>query len=195
MKPDRLQHTDPTKRFSDRVSFYIRSRPHYPPAVLTQAGFRLRALQLDVAENDDFQAVLAYQGPLAYVYLADRSHCAKRGTACDWKRPPRYREDVLKAAQAYFDANRSGRYAPRMRNTLDMILTRRPRPFGEDDLPFEVYVGGGLDRGGRVPGLAEVAGQGHRVAARVGGGDQLLRVGTRPVLEAGHEAVRALVGA
>ena len=114
-----------------------------PPAVLTQAGFRLRALQLDVAENDDFQAVLAYQGPLAYVYLADRSRCAKRGTACDWKRPPRYREDVLKAAQAYFEANRSGRYAPRMRNTLDMILTRRPRPFGEDDLPFEVYVGGG----------------------------------------------------
>jgi len=34
MKPARLQHTDPTKRFSDRVVFYVRSRPHYPPAVL-----------------------------------------------------------------------------------------------------------------------------------------------------------------
>jgi SAM-dependent methyltransferase len=34
MKPQRLQHTDPTKRFSQRVSFYIRSRPSYPPAVL-----------------------------------------------------------------------------------------------------------------------------------------------------------------
>jgi hypothetical protein len=62
---------------------------------------------------------------------------------CDWSRPPRFREDVLKAAQAYFDANRSGRYAPRMKNTLDMILTRRPRPFAQDDLPFEVYVGHG----------------------------------------------------
>jgi predicted AlkP superfamily pyrophosphatase or phosphodiesterase len=114
-----------------------------PPTVLTDAGFRLRALQLDVAEDDDFQAVLAYQGPLAYVYLADRSSCAKKGTPCDWKRPPRFRADVLKAAQAYFDANRSGRYAPRLKNTLDMILARRPRPFAADDLPFEVYIGGG----------------------------------------------------
>jgi hypothetical protein len=30
-----------------------------------------------------------------------------------------------------------------MKNTLDMILTRRPRPLVEDDLPFEVYVGHG----------------------------------------------------
>jgi SAM-dependent methyltransferase len=34
MKPQRLQHTDPTKRFSQRVEFYIRSRPHYPREVL-----------------------------------------------------------------------------------------------------------------------------------------------------------------
>src|SRR5437868_4581721 len=34
MKPQRLQHTDPTQRFSQRVSFYIRSRPHYPRAAL-----------------------------------------------------------------------------------------------------------------------------------------------------------------
>jgi type I phosphodiesterase/nucleotide pyrophosphatase len=114
-----------------------------PPAVLTGAGFRVRPLQLNVAENDDFDAVLAYQGPIAYVYVADRSKCAKKGAVCDWSRPPRFREDVLKAAQAYFDANRSGRHAPRMKNTLDMILTRRPRPFAEDDLPFEVYVGHG----------------------------------------------------
>jgi predicted AlkP superfamily pyrophosphatase or phosphodiesterase len=114
-----------------------------PPAVLTGAGFRLRPRQLDVAADADFQAVLAYQGPLAYVYVADRSRCQRRGAVCDWSRPPRFREDVLKAAQAYFDANRSGRYAPRMKNTLDMILTRRPRPFAQDDLPFEVYVGHG----------------------------------------------------
>ena len=112
-----------------------------PPAVLTGAGFRLRPLTLDVAA-DDFQAVLAYQGPLAYVYVADRSGCREKGTACDWKRPPRFRQDVLAAAQAYFDANRTGRYAPRMKNTLDMILTRRPRPYAENDRPFEVFLGG-----------------------------------------------------
>jgi len=114
-----------------------------PPAVLTGSGFRLRKLQLDVPEDDDFQAVLAYQGPLAYVYLADRSTCAKEGAACDWKRPPRFEADVLKAAQAFYDANRTGRYAKRMKNTLDLILTRRPRPYAEDDLPFEVYAGRG----------------------------------------------------
>jgi predicted AlkP superfamily pyrophosphatase or phosphodiesterase len=114
-----------------------------PPAVLTGAGFRLRPLQLNVAADHDFNAVLAYQGPIAYVYVADRSKCAKKGAVCDWSRPPRFREDVLRAAQAFYDANRSGRYAPHMKNTLDMILTRRPRPLAEDDLPFEVYVGHG----------------------------------------------------
>jgi predicted AlkP superfamily pyrophosphatase or phosphodiesterase len=114
-----------------------------PPAVLTGAGFRLRPFQLNVAADDDFDTVLAYQGPIAYVYVADRSKCAKKGAVCDWSRPPRFREDVLKAAQAFYDANRSGRYAPRMKNTLDMILTRRPRPVAENDLPFEVYVGHG----------------------------------------------------
>jgi hypothetical protein len=114
-----------------------------PPAVLSGAGFRLRPLQLNVPDNDDFDAVLAYQGPIAYVYVADRSSCREKGAVCDWSRPPRFREDVLEAARAYFDANRHGRYAPRMKDTLDMILTRRPRPYAEDDLPFEVYAGRG----------------------------------------------------
>jgi predicted AlkP superfamily pyrophosphatase or phosphodiesterase len=114
-----------------------------PRAVLEHAGFRVRPFQLQVPAAADFDAVLAYQGPLAYVYVADRSSCPKRGTACDWQRPPRYRTDVLKAAQAFYEANRTGRDAPRMKGTLDMILTRRPRPYAEDDLPFQVYVGGG----------------------------------------------------
>lgn len=113
-----------------------------PPAVLTGAGFRLRPFALDTATRD-FQAVLAYQGPVAYVYLADRSTCAKEGTECDWQRPPRFRQDVLAAAEAYYRANRSGHYAPHLANTLDLILARRPRPYPEDDLPFEVYAGGG----------------------------------------------------
>ena len=114
-----------------------------PRAVLKAAGFRVRPFALDVPADDDFSAVLAYQGPLAYVYVADRSTCAAPGTVCDWSRPPRFDGDVLPAAEAYFQANRRGAHAPEMRGTLDMVLVRRPRPLAEDDLPFEVYVGGG----------------------------------------------------
>src|SRR5688572_24043247 len=117
-----------------------------PPAVLTGAGFRLRPFQLTVEDGDpgaDFQAVLAYQGAMAYVYLADRSTCARPGQRCDWSRPPRYQEDVLAAADAFYRAGAEGRLAPGMAGTLDMVLARRPRPHAEDDLPFEVYVGNG----------------------------------------------------
>jgi hypothetical protein len=114
-----------------------------PRRVLESAGFRVRPFALEVHDDDDFQSVLAYQGPMAYVYVADRSTCAAPHTVCDWHRPPRFTEDVLAVAEAYLQATRTGKYAPEMRNTLDMILVRRPRPFAEDDLPFEVYVGGG----------------------------------------------------
>jgi predicted AlkP superfamily pyrophosphatase or phosphodiesterase len=112
-----------------------------PPAVLRGAGFRLRPFELEVDEDHDFQAVLAYGGAMAYLYVADRSTCLQPEQRCDWTRPPRYDEDVLAAADAFYVANRNGKHAPGMKGTLDLILTRRPRPFAEDDLPFEVYVG------------------------------------------------------
>ena len=34
MKPERLQHTDPTKRFSNRVENYRKYRPRYPKAII-----------------------------------------------------------------------------------------------------------------------------------------------------------------
>jgi hypothetical protein len=111
-----------------------------PPTVLRHAGFRVRPFQREVDAKDRFSAVLAYGGPFAYVYLADRSRCTP---VCDWARPPRYEEDVLPAADAFFRANRDGTGSPAMRSTLDMVLVRRPRPWAEDDLPFEVYVGEG----------------------------------------------------
>ncbi len=114
-----------------------------PPAVLRAAGFRLRPFELEVEKTADFQSVLAYGGAMAYVYLADRSSCISKGTACDWGRPPRFEEDVLPAAEAFYRANASGQAAPSLRGTLDLIMTRKPRPFAEDDLPFEVYLGGG----------------------------------------------------
>jgi hypothetical protein len=114
-----------------------------PPGVLLRAGFRLRPFELEVDSADDFQAVLAYGGALAYVSLADRSTCPDEGNTCDWSRPPRFEEDVLAAAEAFYRANESGEHVPKMRGTLDLILARRPRAHAEDDLPFEVYVGGG----------------------------------------------------
>jgi hypothetical protein len=113
------------------------------PGVLRAAGFRVRPFQLAVADDADFQSVLAYQGPMAYAYLADRSTCPRPGDACEWSRPPRFVEDVLPVAEAYWQANRAGTGAPGLRGTLDLVLTRQPRPYAEDDLPFEVYLGGG----------------------------------------------------
>ena len=114
-----------------------------PPALLAKAGFRVRPFTLEVPDDADFQAVLAYQGAMAYVYLADRSTCSAAGQPCDWTRPPRYREEVLRVAEAFHRNNRDGSLVPGLRGTLDMVLVRRPRPVAEDDLPFEVYVGQG----------------------------------------------------
>lgn len=123
-----------------------------PPAVLRAAGFRVREFTLDDAATKKASAVLAYGGAVAYVYVADRSTCPAGDGAtsdggddapCDWTRPPRFREDVLAAAEAFWEANRTGRGAPGMKGTLDAIFTREPRPYAEDDLPFAVYAGGG----------------------------------------------------
>jgi hypothetical protein len=114
-----------------------------PAGVLEKRGFRLRPAKQNVDEADPFSAVLALGGAMAYVYLADRSTCPAAKDRCDWKQPPRYREDVLDAAEALYQNNRDGRLAPAMRGKLDLIFVRKPLPFAETDLPFEVYIGGG----------------------------------------------------
>jgi hypothetical protein len=110
------------------------------PEVLGAVGFRPRPFEREVDDDDPYSAVLVYGGALAYVYLADRSRCPNISDACDWQAPPRYKEDVLIAAEAFYHANVRG---PAMRGTLDMILVREPRAVDEIDLPFEVYVGDG----------------------------------------------------
>jgi hypothetical protein len=115
-----------------------------PPAVLRHAGFRVRAPTLTVSKDADFQAVLAYGGAMAYVYLADRSECGKEGTPCVWAAPPRFEEDVMVAAEAFARAHAGGTGSPRMKGTLDLILARHPKPFREDDEPFQVYADGKL---------------------------------------------------
>ena len=113
-----------------------------PAAVVKAAGFRPRKFVLNPGPNDqDYQAVFAYQGAIAYVYLADRSTCPNPGTTCDWKRPPRYREDVLPVARAFYNSNKSGKPDPLMKGTLDLIFARVPTPPGKDTNEFEIFDG------------------------------------------------------
>jgi len=114
-----------------------------PPALMRRAGYRLRPFKLEVSKDHDFNAVLASGGAMAYVYVADRSMCPKEKDVCNWSRPPRYEEDVIPMAEAFYRNNEDGSLVPAMKGTLDLILTRRPKPYLEVDLPFEVYVGNG----------------------------------------------------
>ncbi len=113
-----------------------------PPGLMKKAGYRVRPFKEKVDAAVGFDAVLAEGGAVAFVYLADRSSCNPK-RVCNWKKPPRYEEDVLPLAEAFFENNSDGSLSPRMKGSLDMILTRRPKPFNEEDLPFEVYVGDG----------------------------------------------------
>jgi histone H3/H4 len=113
-----------------------------PPAVLRQAGFRVRPFQIELdPEQQDFQAALAYQGAFAYVYLADRSACARPGTRCDWNRAPRLDEDVLPVARAFFEASQTGAGVPALRGAIDLVFARPATPPGRDALPFQVFDG------------------------------------------------------
>lgn len=117
-----------------------------PGAVLERAGFRVRPFELEELdeEEEDFQAVLAYQGAFAYVYLADRSTCPEEGDRCDWSRPPRLVEDVLPVAAAFHRASATGAGVPQLRGTLDLVLARPPRAPGREQLPFQVFDGRSL---------------------------------------------------
>lgn len=113
-----------------------------PTSLIQQAGFRLRPLKIELAEEEqDYQATVAYQGAIAYVYLADRSTCAAEGQRCDWKRAPRLQEDVIPVARAFAAATATGAGVPALQGTLDLIFAREPRASGQDALPFQVWDG------------------------------------------------------
>ncbi|MBA4158491.1 MAG: alkaline phosphatase family protein [Gemmatimonadetes bacterium] len=113
-----------------------------PPELLRNSGFRMRPFVLEPADDArDYQAAVAYQGAMAYVYLADRSTCPHPGTTCSWMLPPRLEEDVLPVVRAFEVASRTGRGAPKLHGALDLILAREPRPVGEDAAEFQVWDG------------------------------------------------------
>jgi len=113
---------------------------HSPFALLKRSGYRVRKPLLTLGELDtDYQAVLAYQGFMAYVYLADRSTCEQEHQPCDWPKPPRFKEDVLPALQAFDKANRSGELVPELKGTIDLIFGREPAPTNQAAKPFQIF--------------------------------------------------------
>ena len=107
--------------------------------VLTRLGFRMRPLEVETSVND-YTAALAYQGAIAYVYLANRAICAA-GQKCDWSKPPRFKEDVMAVARAFYQADKTGARSHGLKGTLDLIFARQPRPTGKDTLPYEIFDG------------------------------------------------------
>jgi len=113
-----------------------------PFKAVAKAGFRVRKASLVVGDADnDFQAVLAYQGSMANIYLADRTTCPNDDDKCDWKKPPRFEEDVLPVLNSFYRSNQRGRPIPGLKGKLDLIFSRQPMPAGTKALPFEIFDG------------------------------------------------------
>jgi len=113
-----------------------------PPALIEKTGFRLRKFVLNPgAAEQDYQAAVAYQGAIAYLYLADRSTCPKKGDRCDWQQPPRLEADVMPVVRAFYKVNKTGDPIPQLKGTLDLIFAREPRPPGQPALPFKIFDG------------------------------------------------------
>ena len=123
-----------------------------PAGVLRAAGFRTRKLKLEpAADEQDYQAVFAYQGAMAYVYLADRSTCAAAGQQCDWNKPPRFGAEVMPAVRAFDYVNRTGTPIPRLKGILDLIFARERTPAGQQLRRFEIFDGKKLVPNLRIP--------------------------------------------
>lgn len=115
---------------------------HSPFGLVAANGFRVRRPHLTLGSLDkDYQAVLAYQGFMAFVYLADRSTCADEHKPCEWGRPPRFREDVMPVVRAFYQANRTGNPIPELKGTMDLIFARVPVPGDRDATPFQIFDG------------------------------------------------------
>jgi hypothetical protein len=116
-----------------------------PFQAVAKAGFRVRKASLILADIDkDFQAVLAYQGSMAYIYLADRTTCPKDDDKCEWNKPPRFEEDVIPVLKSLYRSNQYGRPVAALKGKLDLIFSRQPMSSATNSLPFEVFDGGEL---------------------------------------------------
>ncbi len=113
-----------------------------PFKAVAKAGFRVRKASLVVGGADkDFQAVLAYQGSMANIYLADRTTCPKDDDKCDWNKPPRFEQDLMPVLKSLYRSNQHGHPIAGLKGKLDLIFSRQPTPAGTNALPFEVFDG------------------------------------------------------
>jgi hypothetical protein len=125
----------------DRHSLHVDGKDE-PTEVLARAGYRVRSNERVTEEHEqDYQAALAYQGAIAYIYLADRSSCPAKKQKCDWTKPARLVEDVLPAAKAFYEANREGSSIPELVGSLDLVFARESAPPSEQARPFQVFDG------------------------------------------------------
>ncbi len=99
-----------------------------------EMGYLFDALGLDVhdlpGEDPNTNAVVASNGGLAHVYLQNR-----RGR---WNDFPVFAETVLPVAQAFWDANQTGRYSSDLQDALAMILVRSAEADGWE-AEYQVY--------------------------------------------------------
>ena len=115
---------------------------HSPFGLVAKSGFRVRRPLLTLGGLDkDYQAVLAYQGFMAYIYLADRSTCPNEHDPCDWTKPPGFREDVMPVAAAFHEANRTGGPIPQLKGAIDLIFAREPVAADRNAKPYEIFDG------------------------------------------------------
>jgi hypothetical protein len=115
---------------------------HSPYEAVHQAGFRVRSASLFIPNaDDDYQAVIAYQGFMAFIYLADRSTCPHDDDRCDWKKPARFEEDVIPALKRLYRSNTVGRPVAKLKGTIDLIFARPGVPGGRNALPFMIFDG------------------------------------------------------
>jgi len=97
-----------------------------------------RALGLDLhdtpGEGPQVDAVVGLNGGLAQVYL--------RHPQNSWHSAPRYEDDVLRVAQAFFDVNEAGRYRSELQGLLELILVRDAESTGWEG-GYRAYLGDG----------------------------------------------------
>jgi len=93
--------------------------------LLEKAGFRVRRPTLRPAPgSQDYQVVMADEGFAAYLYLANRSTCVHAGALCDWRKLPRFRQDLLPLLRVIHQANRRGKWVPEFKGAVDLIFSR-----------------------------------------------------------------------
>ena len=85
-----------------------------------EMGYLFDALGLDVHdkphEGPDTDAVVASNGGMAQVYLRRRG--------ANWEASPRFNQDVLPVARAFWEAHETGRYAQDLYAALSLVLVR-----------------------------------------------------------------------